>query len=73
MIETDLMTSDETARMLRTTRQALAAQRCMRRDHPPYLKMGRKVLYSRAAVLEWLEAHRVDPHHYSESGQELAK
>lgn len=59
-MENDLMTGDETAKLLRTTKQALAAGRCLRRDHPPYLKIGRRVLYSRAAVLAWLEAHRVD-------------
>ncbi len=61
MTENDLMTGDETAKLLRTTRQALAAQRCLRRDHPPYLKFGRRVLYSRDAVLAWLNEHRVCP------------
>jgi predicted DNA-binding transcriptional regulator AlpA len=33
----------------------------MRRDHPPYIKTGRKVLYRRADVLAWLEKHAVNP------------
>ena len=57
----DLMTTEEFAKLRRTTRGVLAVERCQRRDHPPYLKVSRKILYRKSDVLRWLEAHRVDP------------
>ncbi|MDU8928265.1 MerR family transcriptional regulator [Alisedimentitalea sp. MJ-SS2] len=28
---------------------------------PPYIKLGRKIIYSGADLNAWVEAHRVDP------------
>jgi excisionase family DNA binding protein len=60
--ENEFLTGDEAARLLRKpNRKVLAVERCLRKDHPPYIKIGRKILYRRADVLAWLEAHVVNP------------
>lgn len=56
----DFLTPPELAQWIRKPVASLAVDRCLRRDHPPYVKVGRKVLYRRADVVAWLEAHRVD-------------
>jgi hypothetical protein len=60
-IEHDYLTPSEVAELMRRPVESLAVDRCMRREHPPYLKVGRKVLYRRADVLAWLDAHAVNP------------
>jgi hypothetical protein len=60
--ENEFLLPDEVALLLRKpNKKALAVDRCLRRDHPPYLKLGRRILYRRADVLAWLEAHIVNP------------
>jgi hypothetical protein len=56
-----LMTPEEFARLRRTTRGVLAVERCRRKDHPPFIKLNRRVLYDRRAVLAWLAEHTVNP------------
>jgi hypothetical protein len=59
--ENEFLLPDEVARLLRKpNRKVLAVDRCLRRDHPPYIKIGRKILYKRADVLAWLEAHVIN-------------
>ncbi len=60
-ISHDYLVPSEVAELMRRPVESLAVDRCMRRDHPPYLKTGRKVLYRRADVLAWLDAHIVNP------------
>ncbi|HLI30092.1 MAG TPA: helix-turn-helix domain-containing protein [Terriglobia bacterium] len=57
----DLLTPPEAAELLRTTKRALAAARCLRRDTPPYLRVGRRVLYRRSDIDAWLAERVVDP------------
>lgn len=59
--EHDFMVPSEVAELLRRPVGSLAVDRCTRRDHPPYLKTGHKILYRRADVLAWLDAHVVNP------------
>ena len=54
------LTPDEAALYLGTTRQSLANDRATRRWGVPFIKFGRKVLYERAALDEFVAAHRVD-------------
>jgi predicted DNA-binding transcriptional regulator AlpA len=63
MQKEDFMVPKELARLLRTTKQALATQRCLRREHPPYVKIGKRILYPRDAVLAWLDSHQVNRTH----------
>lgn len=58
--EAEYLLSAEVAVLLRKPPRGMAVERCLRRDHPPYIKIGRKILYKRADVLAWLEAHVVN-------------
>ena len=55
-IEHDYLTPPEVSGIIRKPIKSMAVDRCLRRDHPPYLKIGRKILYRRSDVLAWLEA-----------------
>jgi hypothetical protein len=57
----ELLTTTEAARLLRKPPGVMTVERCRRVDHPPYLKLNRKVLYRKSDLLEWLEAHVVRP------------
>jgi predicted DNA-binding transcriptional regulator AlpA len=48
-----LLTPNETADFLRVSDSWLAKAR-MRGDGPPFLKVGRSIRYSRAALVGWL-------------------
>jgi Helix-turn-helix domain len=52
------MTRPEVADMIRTPPQTLA-QWASRGFGPPYVRVGRKTLYSRTQVLKWLEDQAV--------------
>lgn len=52
----NLMTTEECAEMLRCSPRTLEVDRCRRRWRVPYLHCGRKVVYDRSAVLQWLAA-----------------
>jgi hypothetical protein len=51
------LTSKEAAIFLRSSASTLSKFRVYG-GGPPYLKLGRKILYERAALVEWLDAHR---------------
>lgn len=51
----DLLTEPELAEMLRITPRTQRLYRA-EGDCPDYIKIGRKVLYRRSAVLDWLAA-----------------
>jgi excisionase family DNA binding protein len=51
----DYLTSEETAEILRTPKTTLYRWR-MEGTGPPAIKVGRKLLYPRAQLTEWLEA-----------------
>jgi Helix-turn-helix domain len=48
-------TEQEVAELLRTTKRSLLRGR-VRGDGPPFVKFGRKLLYRRAALIDWLAA-----------------
>ena len=49
-----LLDTVETANLLHCSAKTLSLDRVRRRWKVPYLKIGRKVVYDRAAVLRWL-------------------
>lgn len=63
----EYMTTAEVAEMRRMTAAALAVERHeasapgSKRSTPPYFKLGRRVLYRRGVVEQWIEQHMVDP------------
>jgi hypothetical protein len=52
-----LLTPAETAQRLRVSLSWLAKAR-MRGDGPPFIKLGRAIRYSEAALLQWMKAHQ---------------
>jgi hypothetical protein len=60
-LEHDYLTPGELSELTRKPVKSLAVERCLGRDHPPFLRIGRKILYRKADVLAWLESHVVKP------------
>jgi len=54
---TVLLTAAEAARALKVSLSWLAKAR-MRGDGPPFIKVGRAIRYSEAALLQWMRAHQ---------------
>ena len=53
------LTSDEAAAIVGVSKQTMAAWRCTKKETIPYYKIGGKVFYREADLLEWLESKRV--------------
>jgi len=49
-----LLTTDETAQLLRCSPATLSVDRARKRWRVPFLRVGRAIRYDRAAVLRWL-------------------
>jgi len=52
-----LLTPKEAADLLRVSMSWLAKAR-MRGDGPPYLRIGRSIRYSEAALLQWMKSRQ---------------
>jgi excisionase family DNA binding protein len=52
-----LLTPKEAAKLLKVSLSWLAKAR-MRGDGPPYIKIGKSIRYSEAALLQWLRSHQ---------------
>ena len=52
-----LLTPKETAGRLKVSTSWLAKAR-MRGDGPPYIRIGRSIRYSEAAVLQWMKSRQ---------------
>lgn len=52
-----LLTPKEAANRLRVSLSWLAKAR-MRGDGPPYIKVGRAIRYSEAAILQWMKSRQ---------------
>jgi predicted DNA-binding transcriptional regulator AlpA len=52
---TVLLTPKDTSRMLKVSLSWLAKAR-MRGDGPPYIKVGRSIRYSEAALMQWMKS-----------------
>jgi hypothetical protein len=57
----ELLTAQETAKLLRTSYGALAVGRCKRRTKLRYIRLGRKILYRRSDIDAFLISQIVDP------------
>lgn len=56
----ELVSEKETAKLIRQRPATLTAWRHEKRG-PPYVKVGRRVLYRRVDIATWLGAQRRDP------------
>lgn len=52
-----LLTAKEAARLLKVSLSWLAKAR-MRGDGPPFIKVGRSIRYSEAALLQWMKSRQ---------------
>jgi excisionase family DNA binding protein len=52
-----LLTPKEAARLLKVSLSWLAKAR-MRGDGPPYIRVGRSIRYSEAALLQWMKSRQ---------------
>ena len=52
-----LLTPKEAARLLKVSVSWLAKAR-MRGDGPPYIRIGRSIRYSEAALLQWMKSRQ---------------
>jgi excisionase family DNA binding protein len=52
-----LLTAKEAAQILRVSESFLAKAR-MRGDGPPFIRVGRSIRYSQAALLQWMKARQ---------------
>ena len=52
-----LLTPKEAAQQLKVSESWLAKAR-MRGDGPPFIKIGRAIRYSKAALVQWMKAHQ---------------
>ncbi len=52
-----LLTPKEAARLLKVSVSWLAKSR-MRGDGPPYMKVGRSIRYTEAALLQWMKSRQ---------------
>ena len=56
-IPLNLLCPNDAARMLKVSLSWLAKAR-MRGDGPPYIRVGRSIRYSEAALLQWLKSRQ---------------
>jgi predicted DNA-binding transcriptional regulator AlpA len=54
---TTLMTPNEAAAVLKVSLSWLAKAR-MRGDGPPYIRVGRSIRYSEAALIQWMKSRQ---------------
>jgi excisionase family DNA binding protein len=52
-----LLTPNEAAKLLKVSLSWLAKAR-MRGDGPPYIRVGRQIRYSEAALLQWMKSRQ---------------
>jgi len=55
-----LMTAQEVADLLRVPRSTV--YELARRRRLPFLKVGRRTLFARQALLDWIATQTIDPH-----------
>lgn len=55
-LKEELLSENEVAEIIRYSPNTLKKNRCEGKNHPPFVKVGRKVLYPKTEVLNWLKA-----------------
>lgn len=61
MTKTDYMTEDEVAEIWRLKVETLRKKRYTDSQHPPYIKLGARILYPRSDFFDWLNRQTVRP------------
>lgn len=55
----DFYTDEQVAEFLGITKHSLAKRRCAGRAHPPFKKLGRKIIYPKKEFHSWLNAQPI--------------
>lgn len=58
-LKEELLSESEVAEIIRYKPSTLKKNRCEGRNHPPFVKVGRKVFYPKKEVLNWLKSHEL--------------
>lgn len=56
-LQDDYYTDEEVAGFMGISKTSLNQRRCAGRNHPPYIKIGRKILYPKKEFANWLKSH----------------
>lgn len=59
MSKDDYFTEKELAEVLRLSPLTLQKNRCLGKGHPPFIKIGRLVLYPKKEFNSWMSGQRV--------------
>ena len=68
----DILDRKEAAAFLRIGKNTLAAWAC-RRFGPPFVRVGRRIVYRRSDLNQWLDSHRCSPGDPHTGGREDAE
>lgn len=55
----EYFTEDEVAQALGITRERLQVRRSLGENHPPYVKIGRKILYPKTDFVRWFKSQKL--------------
>lgn len=55
----ELLSTKEAAKLIGAEESTLRTWRCTKKENIPFHKIGKKVLYSKSDLLEWLNGRRV--------------
>jgi predicted DNA-binding transcriptional regulator AlpA len=58
-LKDELLSEEEVAEIIRYSPGTLRKNRCNGKNHPPFVKVGRKVFYPRKEVMNWLKSHEL--------------
>lgn len=56
MSEADYFTEEEMAGILRVKASTLKQNRCLKKNHPPFVKVGNSILYPKIDFKKWQES-----------------
>lgn len=58
-LKEELLSEAEAAEIIQYSPMTLRKNRCIGKNHPPFVKIGRKVLYPRKEIVAWLKSHEI--------------
>jgi len=59
LFEKDLLTEIEVAEIIHYSPKTLTKNRCHGKNHPPFIKIGKKVFYPKKELMVWMKSHEL--------------
>lgn len=56
----DFYTEDEMCKLLNYKQTTLRKNRCIRKNHPPFMKLGNQIIYPKREYLRWVHSKAVE-------------